>query len=475
MLKVIIEKEIRDILSSSKFVYTFIVCAILILLSFYTGAMNYKQSLAHWETAQTENLNSFEGMTDWMRVQENRIFLTPQPLAALVNGVSNDIGRTSNVRTRGEINPEDSRYNEEPVYAYFRFIDLEFIFSIVLALFAILLGYDAICGEKELGTLKLCLSNSVPRTKLLLGKFIGSFTILSTSLLLVIAIGTLLLPLLGVNLNRDEWFRFGLIIFAGLLYFGVFLALSIMVSSFTQKTSTAFLVLLIIWIGTTLILPRAAVLIAGRAVDVPTVDEIGYQKAAFATERWKEHIDAIKNFEVPKNDPNDPDAMNTMMNNFNKYIDSLGQVREDKLDEYYGRLNEDRRNHEKERSTVALTLSRISPAASLSLATSTLAGTSTKLKDRFYEQSNNYQNSFIEFLSEKTGLNVGKGFVYISDNDDQGEPEPIDATEIPVYKFETPPLKETLSMVLPDLGLLAFFNLIFIAGAFIAFNRYDAR
>lgn len=474
MLKVIIEKEIRDILGSSKFVYTFIVCAVLILLSFYTGAINYKQSLAHWETAKTENLNSFEGMTDWFRVNENRIFLTPQPLAALVNGVSNDIGRTSNVETRGEIHPEDSRYNEEPVYAYFRFIDLEFIFSVVLALFAILLGYDAICGEKELGTLKLCLSNAVPRTKFLLGKFIGSFTILSTSLLLVIAIGTLLLPILGVHLNSDEWIRFGLIILAGLLYFGVFLALSIMVSSITQKTSTAFLVLLIVWIGTTLILPRAAVLIAGRAVDVPTVDEIGYQKAAFATERWREHINGIKDFEVPPNDPEDPESMNKMMNAFNKYMDSLSQARQDKLDEYYGRLNENRRNHEKERSKVAFALSRISPAASLSLATSTLAGTSPHLKDRFYEQSNNYQNSFIDFLTEKTGYNVGGGMIIMSD-DSEEDKEPIDATEIPAFTYEQPQLKEILGQTVPDLGLLALFNFIFITGAFIAFNRFDAR
>lgn len=475
MLKVIIEKEIRDILGSSKFVYTFIVCAVLILLSFYTGAINYKQNIAHWEMAQAENLNSFEGMTDWLRVRENRIFLDPQPLAALVNGVSNDIGRTSNIETRGEIHPEDSRYNEEPVYAYFRFIDLEFIFSVVLALFAILLGYDAICGEKESGTLKLCLSNAVPRTKLLLGKFVGSFTILSASLLLVIAIGTLLLPLLGVHLSSSEWIRFGLIILAGLLYFGVFLALSIMVSSITQKTSTSFLVLLIVWIGSTLILPRAAVLIAGRAVDVPTVDEIGYQKAAYATERWKEHIAAIKDFQVPPVDPEDPEGMSSMMNAFNKFMDSLGQVREDKLAEYYGRLNEDRHNHENVRSKVAFALSRISPSASLSLATSTLAGTSTRLKDRFYEQSNNYQNSFIEFLNEKTGMNLRGGMIFISDDADDTEKEPIDAGEIPTYEYQPPPLKDTLNDALPDIGLLALFNIIFIAGAFVAFNRYDAR
>ena len=34
-------------------------------------------------------------------------------------------------------------------------LDLGFIIKIILSLFAILFTYDAVCGEKELGTLKL--------------------------------------------------------------------------------------------------------------------------------------------------------------------------------------------------------------------------------------------------------------------------------------------------------------------------------
>ncbi len=188
MLKILVEKEIKEILSSSKFIYTFIVCLILILLSFYSGAVSYKENVTHWEAAKAENLRSFEGIKEWYRVRENRIFLPPQPLATLVSGISNDIGRTANIEPSGEVSADDSRFNEEPAYAYFRFIDLEFIFLVVLALFAIMLGYDAICGEKEKGTLKLCLSNAIPRTKFLMGKLIGSFAVLSVSLIISIGL-----------------------------------------------------------------------------------------------------------------------------------------------------------------------------------------------------------------------------------------------------------------------------------------------
>ncbi len=149
MLRLIIEKELRDIFSSTKFLVTFSICALLILLSFLIGAKNHQIAQAQFEASKRANILQYEGVTDWMRVQEYKIFLPPQPLATLVNGVANDIGRTIEVRGRGELRSQDSRYGDDPIFALFRFLDLEFIFSIVLSLFAVLFGYDLINGEKE--------------------------------------------------------------------------------------------------------------------------------------------------------------------------------------------------------------------------------------------------------------------------------------------------------------------------------------
>ncbi|RPH35554.1 hypothetical protein EHM92_05985, partial [bacterium] len=163
MLRYIIEKELRDIIGSTKFAATFGVCAVLIILSFYVGARSYQNDMAQYEAAKTENLRQLEGLTDWLSVRQFRIFLPPQPLASLVGGISNDIGRTTEVRGRGELSATDSRYSEDPLFATFRFLDLDFTFQIVLSLLAILFAYDSVNGEKERGTLRLALSNAVPR------------------------------------------------------------------------------------------------------------------------------------------------------------------------------------------------------------------------------------------------------------------------------------------------------------------------
>jgi len=278
MLKLIIEKELREIIGSTKFAITFGVAAVLILSTFYAGAKNYQVSLAQYQAAKKENLRQMEGQTDWMMVRNHRIFLPPQPLAIVVTGISNDIGRTIEVQGRGELAAHESRFNEDPIFAVFRFLDLDFIFQIVLSLFAILFAYDAINGEKERGTLRLSFANHVPRSTFILGKIFGSFLALAVPLLIPILLGGALLPLLGSPMNGEVWIKLALVMLAGLLYFGVFLTLSVFISTLTQRSAHSFLLLLVAWVFTVLIVPRASVLIADRAVKVPSIDQMAAQK-----------------------------------------------------------------------------------------------------------------------------------------------------------------------------------------------------
>lgn len=473
ILWTIVQKEARDLLSTTKFATTFGVSALLILLAFYVGAQNHRLAQAQHSASMAENLRQMEGMTDWFALEQYRIFIPPRPLEALVTGVANDIGRTAEVKTRGEITPEDSRYSEDPLFAVFRFLDLTFIFQIVLSLFAILLGYDAICGEKERGTLRLTFANAVPRATYVLGKLIGSFGTLALSLVVVIGLGCLLLPIMGVHLSAEEWVRLGLIAWAGLLYFGAFLALSVFVSALTHRSSTSFLLLLMFWIGAALIVPRVSVLLAGRNADVPSVDELSAQKATYARQLWKEFRDGLKNFEAPEG--GDRETIEAVLAAFNKYQDSLTTLRDLKAGRFNDRLNEDRFNRQVVQERLALSLARMSPTAALSLASAALAGTSLELKNRFYAEATSYRKAFNEFLTEKTGMNVGGRMIMWRVNDDEAPPEPIDPQEIPAFTFRDASLAESVGAALPDMGILALFNILFFAGAFLAFLRYDVR
>jgi ABC-type transport system involved in multi-copper enzyme maturation permease subunit len=466
MLKLLIDKELRDIVGSTKFAVTFGVMAVLILLAFYVGGKNYQVSLEEYEAGVTENLKQMEGLTDWNRA-DNRIFLRPQPLAALVSGISNDIGRTVEVHSWWEATAEDSRFNADPIYAVFRFIDLEFIFTIVLSLFAILFAYDAVNGEKERGTLRLAFANSVPRDKYILGKLIGSFVALSVPLLIPILIGCLLLPLLGVPMDSGTWIRLALIIAAGFLYLGVFLTLSVFVSSLTEHSSSSFLLLLVIWIFAVLIIPRTAVLVSGRAVEVPSMDHINYEKSTYMSQLWDQDMKRIDEFRRQSSNL----SREERHRQWETLMAELSAARTENMDLFARRLNEDRRNRERVRQRVALGISRISPASVFSLASTDLAGTSLELKQRYLDAANEYRDSYLRFLEEKTGSST-RGWWSRSNEENAEE---IDPHELPVFDMPEAPTSSHVNRALPDLGILVVFNVLFFMGAFVAFLKYDVR
>lgn len=456
-------------IGSVKFVFSFSVCAILILLAFYVGARNYQVNRAQYEASMRENIRQMEGLTEWGQV-ETQVFLPPSPLAALISGLSNDVGRSIKVETVGELISENSRYGEDPVYAVFRFLDLEFVFQVILSLFAILLAYNAVNGEKEQGTLKLTFANAVPKDRYILAKLCGVFISIIGPMLVPILIGCILLIIMGIPMNGSEWLRLSLIVFAGLLFFAVFLNLSIFVSAKTERSSYSFLILLIVWIFFVLIIPRTSILLAGRAIDVPSIDEIHAQKFRNQSQLWTEDMQKINAFVAPSNDPEQAIA------SFNTFMNKTRDEREAKIAEFNQRLNEDRNNRQTVQREWAFRIARFSPTASLSLAVMNLAGTSQGIEQQFLDQARSYQQSFAQFIKSKNNGETGGHMVRIQvGGAPQEKPKPINPYEIPAFQFQTLSNGEYITPALTDLGLLIGFNLIFFAGAIWAFLKFDVR
>jgi ABC-type transport system involved in multi-copper enzyme maturation permease subunit len=341
----------------------------------------------------------------------------------------------------------------------------------VLSLFAILFGYDAINGEKERGTLRLSFANPVPRDQYILGKIVGSFLALIVPLMIPILIGCLMLPLLGVPMDADSWLRLAMVILTGTLYFGVFLTLSVFVSTLTQRSSTPFLILVVTWVFAVLIIPRTSVLAAGRMVAVPSIDQVDFEKAQYSAQLFTERMNAMQVW-TRQNYQSDHRLMMEGMQAFRTEQQALV---DEKMRLFVEELNRERDNRSNLRTSVAFSLARISPTASFSLAASDLAFTSMELRSSYLEAASAYQREFAAFMRSKN-VDYG-GDVYIRHGAPVvvEEPEPIDTRELPLFAYEQPPVSEAISASAPDLGLLFMFNAIFFVGAFVKFNRYDVR
>src|SRR5262249_25954856 len=116
-------------------------------------------------------------------------------------------------------------------------------------LVAILLSYNMICGEKQSGTLKLILSNPVPRDSILIGKLTSILVLLLLPMTVALLISVLVLQITGdraVAGAGQGLLLLGMFL-VSVLYLGAFINLGAFVSSLTSRPLTAVTTLLFLW------------------------------------------------------------------------------------------------------------------------------------------------------------------------------------------------------------------------------------
>lgn len=469
MLRDIIKKEIQDTIMSPKFVFTFLLCTILILLSVYTGVNNYLAEQKEYSAAVALNRKNLENQQSYQTLAGlgTKINRKPEVLSTIVNGVQEAVGRVATVNIAYDPSMIDSKYSTNPIFAVFGSLDLTFIVKIVLSLFAILFTYDAIVGEKEKGTLKLSLSNKVPKDRLILGKAIGGFISLLIPLIFPLVIGLLILLIYpNISLSGEDWSRLALICLMFFLYLSVFFALGLFISTRTQSSSTSFLVLLFIWVTFVTIIPKAAVMGARQINPIPSVHEITAQKDAFLQEIQKEAIEEQTNYFKEHPRPQKPEEIAKWNEDVRKWAEDLQQNLTGKIDEKNAAIERDYQVKMREQQNLAVNLSRISPASALMFGTMTLARTGIVSHERFLNSVRSYKPIFTKWVNEK--------MIRTADFDSAQQPKP-DLSDMPQHTFEPEGLGDSFRRTLPDIILMVFLILLFFIGAYVSFLRYDVR
>ena len=214
MLIRLIQKEILHYLLDFRFVSLFALCALLSALSVYVGIRNYRLQLREHNAVTQSNRKVLQEWLDKKELlgllrQGYRWNRRPDVLSPLVYGLSGKQGQEVTIQYRKPPEFEGSLFETDPIHALFEVLDLAFIVKVVLSLFVLLFTYDAICGEKESGTLRLCASFPVSRAMLALAKLVGSslavlvpflFAFLLAAAVLVLSLEPLAEPLAGAQI-----------------------------------------------------------------------------------------------------------------------------------------------------------------------------------------------------------------------------------------------------------------------------------
>ncbi len=475
-------------LTSPKFAATFAVCALLVLLSLALGVSEYRAYVGRQQSAEGLQQQELGEAASWSEVQP-RAFRKADPLQIFVAGVHNDVGRFSSVAGSDDIKLQRSVYSDDPILALFRMVDLGFIVTFVLSLFAILFTYDAVSGERETGTLRLVFSNPVPRAKYIVGKLVGIWLGLATPLAMVLLLGLLGVVLSGVWLSAGDWIRIALFMLATALYLSFFVALSLFVSALSRRSSSAFLVLLATWVVLVLVVPRASLTAATHLRPVPSVAEVEGRNAAFEsaaltemtremTESWKQRSAAMDGLDEEQRTAYEDNNMWQWM----EEDEQRQKLSEKRIQEHSRQLSEQLRHQQAAQARLALRFARISPGASFQIAAMTLANTDLGLKARSEGFMRSYQNEMSAFVAEKSGGTAGRRRIVSHSSDSESrlniideDQERVDLTEMPRYLPPRTAPQKAASRVIVDLGLLALLGLLCFAGAVIVFLRADVR
>jgi ABC-type transport system involved in multi-copper enzyme maturation permease subunit len=277
MLKTIIGREVLEYLKSAKFLIGLGITLVLAAGSAVINVQDYKQRRQDYQAAVQEM------KSDRFYI---RLYRPPQVLSTLIQGKDRKLGNSLTLtylnlpaRTSGYMGGGQSQHHR--FISGFAAVDLAFIVRVVLSLLVIFIAYNAVSEEKSQGTLKLVLSNRVPRDQLLLGKFLGGWLVILGSLLVSVLVSVIIvLAHSFVSFGTGEWTRLLCFIGLSVLYLTAFYAVSLFVSVLTNRPSASLLVLLQVWVFLIVIYPNLGVVAASNLVKLPSAEQLARQRGA---------------------------------------------------------------------------------------------------------------------------------------------------------------------------------------------------
>ena len=471
MFAKLVQKELLNYLLDFRFITILSLCTLLTILSVYVGTRTYDRQLREHGFVAEKNPTFIKdsvnkGYLYFLELYGYQWIRPPEVLSPVVYGLSGDIGQVVHIRQQRLWRLEDSLFSVDPTYALFEILDFAFIVKVILSLCVLLLTYDAVCGEKETGTLRLYASFSVPRGALALAKLAGSTIAVLVPFLFSFVLTSVIMTMNpNLDMHAQDWFRMVILMFIFAVYLAIFAAFGIWGSALTHRRLTSFLGLLGLWSVWIFILPNICVRIAQNLEPVNSVYTIEKQAAEVRWEVRKEkkaaEIASNRSFLKRHNIKLGPEGARSMSP---KMYRKMGGERAKALapfeTEFQPRLKSlfvQRRNQLRRQQDLAVSLSFMSPIAPLSFASMDLARTGTVQQEHLEIALDGYQVYLGKYLEEKqitwSDLNDFSFFTY----------------------RDTDTLEECLSRNAFHILNLVLLAILGFAGAYVAILRYDVR
>lgn len=446
MLGTIILREMQEYIKSKLFLIGFLSIIILVVVSTYVNIEDFTRRDREYLDAGREL--RFTGY-------EVRLGKTPQVLGILVQGKERKLGVIASVTTRkvptvttGYLGGKRDRRVEYG--SRYSAVDFAFLVRVFMSLMVIFLAFGAVAGEKEKGTLRLVLSNAVPRHILLMGKALGGMAMISLSLFIALLLSLLMIEIHpAVSVHSIDIVRIAAIYGVSLLYLAVFLAAGICVSVAVNRRSAALLVLVQLWFLMVIIYPNIGVILTRKLVPIPT------------REQWMEsRKEAARPFEAAR-----MKAMEALESGVpaEKQLDKWQRYLKIEQVQIESRYAVDRAyvNRQRAQAERAGMITILSPAVAYDAAVQRIARTGMDEHERFLDAVFRYWNRYLPTEKELEFLKMAREGTLLG--------------YLPEFRYPAAPISVDMQAILPAVLLLALTGGAAWSLAYVMFLRKDVR
>ncbi len=272
----IARKEFLNNLLTARFLIGFLLCLVLIPFSILLSVSDYRDQAALYRQDRDAADKAAKEVYVYSGLRPTIVF-PPEPLGAFSRGIRSQVGNRVKIYL-GEkplLTEGNAAVRDNPFLASFFSVDFADIAAIIFSLLALLFSYDAFSREKESGTLKLQMSNSLARSAVLAGKVLGILLTLLPILIFCFLLSAFLVLLSGnASFSGLEWGRIALLFGASLVYLAVFVFIGLFISARSRTSVTSLVVCLFVWVFFVFIVPNLSAYAAESFVGAPSRENL---------------------------------------------------------------------------------------------------------------------------------------------------------------------------------------------------------
>ena len=307
MLTTLIRRELLAHLLAYRFFVAMIVLLALVVANTVVLIYDYERRLVLYDKAIQSHHDEVVSTQTYspLHLHADR---PPNPLSLFNQGLDKRLGNTVHVHRAFVPTLWDAGLHgmDNPFLNLLSSIDLVVVFQVVLSLLALLFAYDAVSGEHEKGTLRLIMTTSTSRGKILLAKYIGAMAALVVPLTISLILTQILISGSGSIVHSgDDWIRIGGFYLTSILYLSVFYLMGLLISATTRRTATALMSCMFAWVFLVLIYPNLVLFAVNPKINPEEKGRSVFQELAQIWEQFdKERLHFLENDSLEGEDPN---------------------------------------------------------------------------------------------------------------------------------------------------------------------------